>query len=86
MSDETGPMSHGLSTKNKGIIARLLRDGYGVEDIAHKLRLNVHDLRSLINRWREAGWLRMIFGHEKDPQREFRFRKAYRIMTGRNWT
>ena len=72
-----------MSTKNRGLITDLLIDGYGVEDISIILDISAIELRRAVTKWRKNGTLRTMFGHASDPRREFRFRAAVHVMTGK---
>ena len=72
-----------ITTKTRGYIIDLLIDGYGVEDISIILDVSAIELRRTVTKWRKNGTLRKIFGHSSDPRREFRFRAAVHVMTGK---
>ena len=76
-------MTGQIATRNLGLILDMLVDGYGVEDISIALRIPVDRLRQAVTTWRRTGKLRMIFGHASDPRREFRFKSAMHLMTGK---
>ena len=72
-----------IATRDRGLIADMLVGGYGVEDISVTLLIPADEVRRAVTKWRKNGTLRMIFGHSSDPRREFRFRAAMHVMTGK---
>ena len=51
-----------MTPQQIGQTAVLLKRGYGVEDIAVRLGIEVHVVRWRINAWRKSGHLRRICG------------------------
>lgn len=45
----------------RGKVTDLLREGYGVEDIAIKLRCDVKSVRMQVRSWRENGDMEFMF-------------------------